>query len=69
MLAQSGSYITVLADNLARNVLIYTSEHYMGDLAKARLEEVKKVMAEVQGGKYRWTWKKYKVAMTSMSCE
>lgn len=41
----------------------------MGDLAKARLEEVKKVMAQVQGGKYRWTWKKYKVAMTSMSCE
>jgi len=39
----------------------------MGDLAKARLDEVKKVMAQVQGGKYRWTWKKYKVAMTSMS--
>jgi hypothetical protein len=45
------------------------AQHYMGDLAKARLGEVKKVMAQVQGGKYRWTWKKYKVAMTSMSCE
>lgn len=43
------------------------AQHYMGDLAKARLNEVKKVMAQVQGGKYRWTWKKYKVAMTSMS--
>lgn len=41
----------------------------MGDLAKARLDEVKKVMSQVQGGKYRWTWKKYKVAMTSMNCE
>jgi len=43
------------------------AQHYMGDLAKARLDEVKKVMTQVQGGKYRWTWKKYKVAMTSMS--
>lgn len=45
------------------------AQHYMGNLAKARLDEVKKVMTQVQGGKFRWTWKKYKVAMTSMSCE
>jgi len=43
------------------------AQHYMGEAAKARLDEVKKVMSQVQGGKYRWTWKKFKVAMTSMS--
>ncbi|KAF7970345.1 hypothetical protein HWV62_24312 [Athelia sp. TMB] len=43
------------------------AQHYMGPMAKSRLEEVKKVMAQVQGAKYKWDWKKFRVAMTSMS--
>ena len=34
-----------------------------------RLVELKAVIAKVHGGKYRWTWKKFNVAMESMGCE
>ncbi|KAJ7124822.1 hypothetical protein C8R43DRAFT_35912 [Mycena crocata] len=43
------------------------AQHFMGDKAKARLTELKKVMAQVHGGRYRWNWKKFKVAMRNMS--
>ncbi|KAJ7655308.1 hypothetical protein DFH06DRAFT_992839 [Mycena polygramma] len=43
------------------------AQHFMGDKAKARLTELKKVMAQVHGGHYRWNWKKFKVAMRNMS--
>ncbi|KAJ6519333.1 hypothetical protein C8R45DRAFT_809017 [Mycena sanguinolenta] len=43
------------------------AQHFMGDQAKARLAELKKVMAQVHGGQYRWNWKKFKVAMRNMS--
>jgi hypothetical protein len=33
-----------------------------------RLNELKKVMAQVHGGRYRWNWKKFKTAMRNMSC-
>jgi len=26
-------------------------------------------MAKVHGGKYRWNWKKFKIAMRNMGCE
>ncbi|CAK5264647.1 unnamed protein product [Mycena citricolor] len=42
-------------------------QHFMGDKARARLTELKKVMAQVHGGQYRWNWKKFKVAMRNMS--
>ncbi|KAF6749555.1 hypothetical protein DFP72DRAFT_539091 [Ephemerocybe angulata] len=42
------------------------AQHFMGPKAKARFDEVKKVIVTVNGGKYRWTWKKFKVAMTNM---
>lgn len=35
----------------------------------SRLNELKKVMAQVHGGRYWWNWKKFKVAMNSMSCK
>ncbi|EAU87718.2 hypothetical protein CC1G_08754 [Coprinopsis cinerea okayama7 len=41
-------------------------QHFMGRKAKARFDEVKQVVAKVNGGNYRWTWKKFKVAMTNM---
>ncbi|KAJ7151541.1 hypothetical protein C8R46DRAFT_487057 [Mycena filopes] len=43
------------------------AQHFMGDKAKARLIELKKVMAQVHGGRYRWNWKKFKVAMRNMA--
>ncbi|KAJ7630474.1 hypothetical protein FB45DRAFT_536221 [Roridomyces roridus] len=43
------------------------AQHFMGEKAKARLTELKKVMAQIHGGNYRWNWKKYKVAMRNMS--
>ncbi|KAH7882720.1 hypothetical protein F5I97DRAFT_309324 [Phlebopus sp. FC_14] len=45
------------------------AQHYMGDKAKARLVELKNVMAKVNGGKYRWSWKKFKIAMKNMGWE
>lgn len=45
------------------------AQHYMGDKAKARLNELKAVMEKVHGGKYKCTWKKYKIAMRNMGCE
>ncbi|KAJ3482881.1 hypothetical protein NLI96_g6678 [Meripilus lineatus] len=40
--------------------------HYMGPKARARMDEVKKVMQNMHGGKYKWNWKSFKVAMKSM---
>ncbi|KAJ3506815.1 hypothetical protein NLJ89_g6653 [Agrocybe chaxingu] len=42
------------------------AQHFMGPKAKARLDQLKQVIAKVHGGKYRWTWKKFKVAMMNM---
>ncbi|KAF9528805.1 hypothetical protein CPB83DRAFT_813344 [Crepidotus variabilis] len=42
------------------------AQHFMGPRAKARLDELKQVISKVHGGKYRWTWKKFKVAMLNM---
>jgi hypothetical protein len=45
------------------------AQHFMGEKAKARLDELKKVMAKMHGGRYRWTWKKFKIAMCNMGCK
>jgi hypothetical protein len=45
------------------------AQHYMGEKAKARLQELKSVMAKVNGGKYRWSWKKFTIAMRNMGWE
>jgi hypothetical protein len=45
------------------------AQHFMGDKAKARFDELKIVMAKMHGGKYRWTWKKFKIAMCNMGCK
>lgn len=42
------------------------AQHFLGPKAKARLEELKAVIVQVHGGKYRWSWKKFRVAMQSM---
>ncbi|KAF8626045.1 hypothetical protein AX15_005133 [Amanita polypyramis BW_CC] len=42
------------------------AQHFMGPKARARLDEVKAVVTKVNGGSYRWTWKKFKVAMMNM---
>ncbi|KAF7310526.1 hypothetical protein HMN09_00595200 [Mycena chlorophos] len=43
------------------------AQHFMGDQARSRFDELRKVMAQMHGGKYRWNWKKFKVAMRNMS--
>ena len=43
--------------------------HFMGTKAKERLDEVKKVMRNMHGGKYKWNWKSFKVAMKNMGCK
>jgi len=40
--------------------------NYMGKGAKARLDELKKVMRNLVGGKFRWNWKTFKVAMRNL---
>jgi len=42
------------------------AQHFMGPKAKARLNELKQIIVKVHGGKYRWTWKKFRVAMQNM---
>jgi hypothetical protein len=42
--------------------------HFLGERARARLDELKLVMKKVHGGNYRWNWKKFKVAMRNMGC-
>ncbi|KAF8957653.1 hypothetical protein BDZ97DRAFT_99836 [Flammula alnicola] len=42
------------------------AQHFMGPKARARLDELKQVIVKVHGGKYRWTWKKFKLAMLNM---
>lgn len=45
------------------------AQHYMADKAKSRFDELKLVMKNMHGGKYRWTWKNFKIAMRNMGCE
>lgn len=44
------------------------AQHYMGPKAKTRLTELKNVLSQIHGGKYRWTWKRFKIAMKNMGC-
>ncbi|KAI0067597.1 hypothetical protein BV25DRAFT_1794360 [Artomyces pyxidatus] len=44
-------------------------EHYLGDKARGRLAELKAVLRNLHGGKYRWNWKRFKIAMRNMAWE
>lgn len=39
---------------------------YLGPKAAGRFNELKTVITTMNGGKYRWTWKRFKTAMTNM---
>ncbi|KZV71757.1 hypothetical protein PENSPDRAFT_684383 [Peniophora sp. CONT] len=41
-------------------------QHYLGPRARERYNELKRVMRTMHGGKYRFDWKRFKVAMRSM---
>ena len=43
-------------------------QHFLGDKAKKRMEELKEVLRNLHGGNYRWDWKKFKTAMRNMGC-
>lgn len=43
-------------------------QHYLGEKARKRLDEVKLVMKNMHGGKYKWNWKSFKIAMRNMGC-
>ena len=51
-----------------------TLGHYLAHVASSltpfphSLDEVKAVVTKVNGGQYRWTWKKFKIAMVNMGC-
>lgn len=45
------------------------AQNYLKGKAKRRLEDVKLVMKKMHGGKYKWDWKKFKIAMIHMGCE
>ncbi|KZT25097.1 hypothetical protein NEOLEDRAFT_1134333 [Neolentinus lepideus HHB14362 ss-1] len=42
------------------------AEHFMGKKAKRRFTAVKKVLYEMNGQNYRWTWKKFKLLMSNV---
>ena len=41
----------------------------LGSRAKARFNEVDQVMLKMHDGKYKWNWKRFKVAMKNMGCK
>ena len=43
-------------------------QHFLGQRARARFDELKAVMKNMHGGKYHWNWKRFKVAMRNMGC-
>lgn len=45
------------------------AQHFMGPKARARLDELKQVIHKVHGGTYRWTWKKFRIALLNMGWE
>ncbi|KAL1744264.1 hypothetical protein HDZ31DRAFT_39064 [Schizophyllum fasciatum] len=54
------------ARNVPKECWHKVGQHFMGEKARARLDELKSVMAKVNGGSYRWTWEKFKIAMRNM---
>jgi len=42
------------------------AQHFMGPKARTRLDQLKQVIVKVHGGKYRWTWKKFRIAVQNM---
>ncbi|THH28724.1 hypothetical protein EUX98_g5460 [Antrodiella citrinella] len=52
--------------NIPRAYWHKVAYHYMGKGAKARLDELKKVMKNLVGGKFKWNWKTFKVAMRNL---
>ncbi|EPQ55657.1 hypothetical protein GLOTRDRAFT_40740 [Gloeophyllum trabeum ATCC 11539] len=42
------------------------AQHYMGPHARARLDAFKRVLYQMNGGGYRWTWKQFRAAMCNM---
>ncbi|KAI0045178.1 hypothetical protein FA95DRAFT_1573974 [Auriscalpium vulgare] len=44
-------------------------QRFLGDKARARLDELKAVLRHMHGGKYRWDWKKFKIAIRNMGWE
>ncbi|OJT11099.1 hypothetical protein TRAPUB_12383 [Trametes pubescens] len=55
-----------LERNIPREYWHKVAQHYLADKAKARFDELKLVMKNMHGGKYRWTWKNFKIAMRNM---
>ncbi|KAJ3486058.1 hypothetical protein NLI96_g4513 [Meripilus lineatus] len=45
------------------------AEHYLNGKAKKRFESLKVVMRNLHGGKYKWDWKKFEIAMVHMCWE
>jgi len=41
----------------------------LGSKAKGRFKEVDQVMMKMHDGKYKWNWKRFKVAMKNMGCK
>ena len=45
------------------------AQNYLQGRAKKRFEDLKVVMKNMHRGKYRWNWKRFKIAMIHMGCE
>jgi hypothetical protein len=43
-------------------------QHYLGERARRRLADLKTVLRNLHGGRYRFDWKRFKVAMQNMGC-
>ncbi|KAI0313060.1 hypothetical protein OF83DRAFT_1086590 [Amylostereum chailletii] len=44
-------------------------QRFLGSRARTRFDELKAVLRNMHGGKYRWDWKRFKVAMRNMGWE
>jgi len=52
--------------NVPKDSWVPISQHYMAQKAKDRLEEVRRVMEQVQSKTFKWNWKKFKIAMRNI---
>ena len=47
----------------------HAAQNFLGPRAHKRFEELRAVLRNMHGGKYKWDWKRFKVAMRNMCCE
>jgi hypothetical protein len=57
------------ARGIPRDYWPKVGQRFLGPRAQQRFEELKSVLRQMHGGRYRFDWKRFKVAIRNMGCE